>query len=124
MHFLRILVGVFLAAFLVPDDPSSGIMTNSIVSTTGVFSYFGSEGVRDSLTSKVNKWMGRVGTTDEPNWDLKFWTPIQLSFGMGLSNDPMVTLCKLNFRTYANAPHLTPMFKVMVASILQFSFVT
>ena len=38
----------------------------------------------------------------------EFWTPIHIQLS---KDDPLVTLCRLNFARYAAAPHETPMFK-------------
>ena len=45
-----------------------------------------------------------------PDWDEEFFTPIDIE----IAPDPMVTLCKLNFRKYWESPHTSPMFKDLV----------
>jgi len=54
---------------------------------------------------------GRVNDT-LPDFSREFWTPIHIHFG---GEDPYITLCRLNFNKYSNAPHETPMFKDMEA---------
>ena len=46
----------------------------------------------------------------EPDWEQKFWTPIDVEVS-GQASSSMVTLCQLNFREYSQNPHLYPMFK-------------
>jgi len=44
------------------------------------------------------------------DYSKEFWTPIDIE----ISSDPTVTLCKLDFKTYSESPHDTPMFKDLV----------
>ena len=69
------------------------------------------------LSASIAKWMpkenlsvhGVVKTATEPDWSVPFWSPIDLEFED--VEDPMVTLCKINFREYSKTPHLYPMFR-------------
>ena len=42
-----------------------------------------------------------------PDWKQEFWSPINVE----ISTDPMITLCRLNFKQYSETPHLYPMFR-------------
>ena len=44
---------------------------------------------------------------DLPTWTEEFWSPTDVGGG----EDPRVTLCKLDFKQYWEAPHLNSMFK-------------
>ena len=66
-----------------------------------------------SLSERILEWIPRhhveVPTSEiMPDWDKDlFWTPIDVD----VSNDPIVILCRLNFKKYWQAPHMYPMFR-------------
>ena len=51
---------------------------------------------------------------DAPHWDQikPFWTPIHIS--LQDINDPTITFCKLDFKTYWEKPNSYPMFRDLV----------
>lgn len=94
-------LGIFLCAVLIPSDASG----HSVLSTA--------RNEAHSLSDKLIEWIpshhvDHVYPQDElPNWSLAFWTPIDID----ISADPMVVLCKLNFKKYWEQPHSYPMFR-------------
>lgn len=94
-------VGIFLCAVLIPSD----VTARAVLSTARSEAH--------SLSDKLIEWMpshqvDHVYTADElPNWNVDFWTPIDID----ISADPMVVLCKLNFKKYWEQPHSYPMFR-------------
>ena len=68
-----------------------------------------------SLSQKILDWLpyGLAGhqSSDEqslfPDWSKEFWSPIDVD----VTNDPMITLCRLNFKQYSESPHIYPMFR-------------
>ena len=50
-----------------------------------------------------------VAKATEPDWLVPFWSPVDMNCDGRL--DPLVTLCKINFREYSRTPHLYPMFR-------------
>lgn len=47
----------------------------------------------------------------DPDWMQEFWSPIDVDFGN--DNDPIISLCKLNFKNYSRSPHLFPMSPIL-----------
>jgi hypothetical protein len=45
-----------------------------------------------------------------PNWELEHYTPIHVKY----SKNPVFDLCRLDFKSYYEAPHAFPMFKDFV----------
>lgn len=79
-----------------------------------------SSGDTRSLKEKLLGWLPRHHLTQlaseedlepQPDWSQEFWSPIDMDAS---SSDPVVTLCKLNFKKYSSAPHLYPMFRDLV----------
>jgi hypothetical protein len=113
-----IMTGTFISLWLMPSDEgsSSGVSTNSLFATT-VFQR------SKKLSERIREWLGRPHDDDaevsapevvrepSPPWEQEFWTPIDI---MSVDSDPMVILCKLNFKQYSESPHLAPMFKDLV----------
>jgi len=68
-----------------------------------------------SLSNKILDWLphhyhqgSHVEVEDSsPDWDQEFWSPIDID----VTNDPVVTLCRLNWKQYSQSPHLYPMFR-------------
>ena len=46
------------------------------------------------------------------NLDEEFWSPIELDLA---NDDPIVTLCRLNFKRYSESPHQYPMSKDLIS---------
>lgn len=110
-----VLVGIFFTVSQAPTESSKGgPSTNSLFVSTAFSS-------TKKLSEKVTEWIAHSGqmigaklaTSTSPPWDQEFWTPIDV---VDVSSDPMVILCKLNFRKYAADPHLSPMFKDLVGA--------
>lgn len=108
-----IFVGLFFCATMVPgeESKSGGLTINSIISkSTGI----------KSLSERIKTWIPshHVDPSIEPpvetlpNWGEDFWTPIDVE----VQSDPMIVLCKLNYKQYYEAPHALPMFKDLVAA--------
>ena len=107
-----VITGVIFCATLAPthESGSHGPSTNSII---------GADRSSRSLSQKLLDWLpshhlhpGRESEEDNeennpPDWSQEFWSPIDVD----VSYDPMITLCKLNFRKYSENPHLYPMFR-------------
>lgn len=101
--------GIFLCAVLIPGEVTS---SNGGPSTNSILTMATNEA--KSLSEKVMEWIpsGHIlhGTHDSealPDWDAEFWTPIDVD----ISDDPMVILCRLNFKKYWEQPHSYPMFR-------------
>ncbi len=69
------------------------------------------------IDSKIGSYIERSGLESQvvggellPSWTEDVWTPISIGSGA----DPKVTLCRLNFRKYWEAPHLSSMFRDLV----------
>lgn len=103
------IIGVFLTAFLIPSDSSSGPSTNSV---------FTSSTNSHSLSQKILNWIPKQhvdssmiindNNMELPPWDShEVWTPIDID----IQTDPIVILCKLNFKKYWDQPHSYPMFR-------------
>lgn len=68
-----------------------------------------------SLSQKILDWLPHGSATHQssdemyilPDWKQEFWSPIDVD----VSSNPMITLCKLNFKQYSETPHLYPMFR-------------
>jgi len=110
-----LLLGAFFSLTITPDllevDPNAHSINTF------------STGKASSLSKKVLGWLPHDialkadATIDqEPDWTVEFWSPIDVE----LENitDPMITMCKLNFREYTKNPHLYPMFKEVEAMSL------
>jgi len=103
-----IMFGVLMSFSMVPSiyESSNGPGVNSILTKHDI----------RPMKEKILEWLPKhhdnlVDHLDEaddakPDWNQKFWTPIDLD----VSNDPMVTLCKLNFKEYSENPHMYSMF--------------
>eukprot|EP01038_Epipyxis_sp_PR26KG_P007811 gene7811-10609_t len=98
-----VIIGIFFSVSMVPDEYITGHSTNSIINTAPE---------KRSLKQRLFDWLPQhhiVAHEEEllPDWNKEFWTPIDVE----VSPDPMIILCKLNFKKYNEAPHLSPMFK-------------
>jgi hypothetical protein len=98
-----IFIGVILIFLLSSSD-------NSIGSSVGSSSV-------NSLTKRIEQWIPNHhldndlnDLTDVPDWNQEIWTPIDID----VSRDPVVILCKLNFKKYFEQPHSYPMFRDLV----------
>jgi hypothetical protein len=96
---ILVCVGIFILAMLIPGESSSRTVLKEA-----------KKGVH-SLSEKLVDWIPHhsIPTTVEnvPEWEV-FWTPIDVEV---TDNDPMVILCKLNFKKYWEQPHAYPMFR-------------
>lgn len=107
-----VVTGTILSFWLAPSglESNQGVTTNSLFART-VFQ-------KSKLSERIRGWMGKsaddavsVHHDPPPPWEQEFWTPIDI---LSVDSDPMVILCKLNFKEYAANPHLSPMFKDLV----------
>ncbi len=97
---LLVCIGIFLCSLLIPSDVSG---SNVLLSTRSE---------SHLLSDKLIEWMPsqhahHVNSDDLPDWSIAFWTPIDIE----INADPMVILCKLNFKKYWEQPHSYPMFR-------------
>jgi len=111
-----LLLGAFFSLTITPDllevDPNAHSINTF------------STGKARSLSKKVLGWLPhdiamKAGSTldaQEPDWSIEFWSPIDVE--LEGTTDPMITMCKLNFREYTKNPHLYPMFKEVEAMSL------
>lgn len=107
--FYSAIPGVIFLFYTTPDLPEQSIysQTKSLLSDR-VAEFAGDV----KLSDKIKKWlpaaMTSVVDTDLlPDYTQEFWTPIRVK----IQDDPLVTMCKLNFQAYSSAPHETPMFR-------------
>lgn len=133
-----VVVGIFFSYSLAPEDDNK-VQVNGY--GVGVGLGLESPARTLTLNEKLFKWIPRshlivstsggassgAGTgagaaihTDVPDWSIEFWTPIDIDMSSTSSSaaaggatliDPVVTLCKLNFKKYANSPHQYAMFR-------------
>jgi hypothetical protein len=117
-------VGVLLMVTMLPSDGATGPAINSLLGP--------SKHPVLSFSEKIARWVPRLeaglekdvvwlekglrgggggsggGVEEEvvvaPPWEREFWTPIDV---VDVDSSPVVILCKLDFRAYSNAPHLT-----------------
>ena len=104
-----VITGVFFCATMAPNELANGPSTNSIL----VDHQHGGYSAR-SLSQKIMDWLPKHhyaalqgGDGGKPDYSQEFWSPTDVD----VTHDPVVTLCKLNFRAYSAAPHKYPMFK-------------
>lgn len=99
-----IILGIYISATMMPESLGGGPSTNSLFARH-----------RRPLTEKVREWLPAThvvhSAAPKPPWEKKFWTPIDVEMG---GSDPMVTLCKLDFKGYWESPHSYPMFRDLV----------
>ena len=117
-----VMLGLVLTVILVPSatDSSQGVSTNSLfVNTVMMRSKKLSERIRE-WTSHLREETVSTEVDDDgeapqvpPPWEQEFWTPIDI---MSVDSDPVVILCKLNFKQYSASPHNSPMFKDLVGN--------
>lgn len=111
-----LLGGIIFTIFTVPAQLSS--TTSSAYTTNSMLAR--ANQIEQTISAKIMSWLphkSHAGIPHDvedvlPGWDNednKFWTPIDLD--TSYPSDPTVTLCHLNFKEYANAPHLYPMFR-------------
>lgn len=97
------LIYSFLLYPTISNDVAEGLNTNTIVTDQN----------SKSLSLKILEWLPHTNKhiTDEydmyPDYKQEFWSPIDVD----VTYDPMITLCKLNFKEYSESPHLYPMFR-------------
>eukprot|EP00596_Hydrurales_sp_CCMP1899_P003697 CAMPEP_0119045380 /NCGR_PEP_ID=MMETSP1177-20130426/39290_1 /TAXON_ID=2985 /ORGANISM="Ochromonas sp, Strain CCMP1899" /LENGTH=776 /DNA_ID=CAMNT_0007017035 /DNA_START=164 /DNA_END=2491 /DNA_ORIENTATION=+ len=68
-----------------------------------------------SLSQKILEWLPQGLSSHHspeelflyPDYSQEFWSPIDVD----VTSDPMITMCKLNFKQYSETPHLYPMFR-------------
>ena len=118
-----LLLGAFFSVTITPDLLEVDANAHSIntFSSGRGSKHSGSR----SLSKKVRSWLPRdianmveestVGP-EEPDWSQEFWSPIDVE--LENPEDPMITMCKLNFKEYTKSPHLYPMFKEVEAMSL------
>ena len=112
-------MGVVFCFIIVPEELQAE--TNSHSFHTFTLEYGASSAKK--LSRKILEWIpkhhretvvkGGGGHTDgfqEPDWDVDFWTPIDVEVSKSPATT-MLTMCHLNFREYSQNPHLYPMFK-------------
>ena len=111
-----IITGIFFCATMIPNEISGGPSTNSMINGRGSAS---SSGAPLTLKQKILGWLpnhisklqarleGEEIEEPKPDWSQEFWSPTDVD----VSNDPTITLCKLNFKQYSESPHLYPMFR-------------
>lgn len=107
---LAVLLFVFVSLFNLSavDDTTTGTQPQTHYLRTPFFS-------SKPLSEKVNEWMQIAKDalkTSNGAVMTEFWTPVDISI---TSNDAMLHLCKLDFKSYHAQPHLYPMFKDLVA---------
>lgn len=107
-----VVTGVFFCATMVPNELANGPSTNSILSDPHSYS-------ARSLSQKIMGWLPKHhyaalqgGDAGKPDYSQEFWSPTDVD----VSHDPIITLCKLNFKAYSANPHLYPMFKDLEAN--------
>ena len=107
-----VFIGIFLCATMAPSEYLNGPSTNSVLtSSTSSKKTWGSS---LSLSERILEWVPRHHVADVavapdlPDWgNHSIWTPIDVA----ISSDPMVILCKLNYKKYWESPHMYPMFR-------------
>jgi hypothetical protein len=102
-------VGVLFSAFMIPSESHSGPGTNSNIQVSQDFAA--------NISKRIHGWIPGHDLDDHkshlPDWSNEFWTPIDIDINS--SSEPMVVLCKLNFKQYYEQPHFSPMFRDLEA---------
>ena len=100
---LLISVGILYSVTMAPHSSyqAGGLNTNSVVAEQP-----------KTLSQKILEWLPLGLASHQeidlfPDWKQEFWSPIDVD----VANDPMITLCRLNFKQYSESPHLYPMFR-------------
>ena len=119
-------IGVFFSIIAIPASipyEENGAIVKNVVSGGLAASTFFSGGGDSTLSDKVQHWMSSTNSIDipnkalnshsiEPDWSQEFWSPIEIDTS---GNDPTITLCKLNFKTYTDSPNVYPMNKDLIS---------
>ena len=107
-----IFVGLFFSFTMMPSEEqaNNGIGANSIISRN----IGGKKPLSEQITNWIPKHHVNASAPDEllPDYSQEFWTPIDIE----IDTDPIIVLCKLNFKQYSQAPHLYPMFKDLLGA--------
>ena len=117
LHLVLLIMGLLiLGAFftcLNGMDEALSTENNHAKST-----FYKTEYVATEFTKKIRSWLPKdhedllgLSSDSEPDWHKEFWTPIDLE----MDSDPLLTMCKLNFKEYSANPHLYAMFRDFVA---------
>eukprot|EP01039_Chlorochromonas_danica_P004418 gene4418-4839_t len=113
-----VLVGIIFAAYLSPGGLESGPSTSSslVQSSSTPFASFSAAFSAEAKEQHWDAAATEVENADMPDWSAEFWTPIdvEVSSSSTTSSDPLVTLCRLNYRDHWAAPHNSPMFRDLV----------
>ncbi|KAJ1432682.1 hypothetical protein B484DRAFT_447675 [Ochromonadaceae sp. CCMP2298] len=108
-------MGLLLQLVLAPQG-AGGPSTNSILSIPTASTLTLSQKIAKLVPRFTEKADGTDGIDEDlavPPYEKEFWSPIDV---LDVSNTPIVVLCKLNFKKYSQAPHLSPMFKDLVGN--------
>ena len=101
-----LLIGAFFSLLITPDILEIDVNAHALNTY--------SKSSVSLLSKRVLGWLPTdivrshsIVDVSEPDWSQEFWTPIDVELG----EDPLITLCKLNFKEYSKSPHLYPMFR-------------
>ena len=120
---ILVFIGLFFSFTMMPSGEQSnsnnGLGTNPIISrNTGGGEKLKPKPKPKPLIEKITNWIPKhhvnASAPDEllPDYSQEFWTPIDIE----IDTDPIIVLCKLNFKQYSQAPHLYPMFKDLLGA--------
>lgn len=100
-------IGILFSAAMIPSESLSGPSTNSNLQVGNEYAL--------NISKTIQSWLPahHAITQTLPDWSQEFWTPIDVD--VDSSDDPMVVLCKLNFKQYFQQPHFSPMFRDLEA---------
>lgn len=105
-----IFVGVVFGVFLSPKNEHGIPVLGSALHLSNEDAALDRLLKEESLRSQIYSHSASSSDNELPNWNEEFWTPIDLD----VSSDPMVVLCKLDFKAHWQEPHSTPMFRDLV----------
>jgi hypothetical protein len=106
--------------FFPSENTANSPSTNSIINTGKTEEILGFTASGNKLSKKILDWIPHSHHVDAsfsvdltssilPEWEKEFWTPIDVDISS--TKDPIVILCKLNYKKYYEQPHSYPMFR-------------
>ena len=108
VYIIAILLVLVLVSFITSDHPSSEVSVIEKIQDLRKVSNAHSLHLHHADYKKEI-----LKALDDPSgYNNSFWTPIEIDTDR---KDPLITFCRLNFQTYGKQPHVTPMFKDLLA---------
>mmetsp|Transcript_20564 Transcript_20564/g.20683 ORF Transcript_20564/g.20683 Transcript_20564/m.20683 type:complete len:836 (+) Transcript_20564:269-2776(+) len=103
--FFMIIAGFFLCVQMIISSPQMDGKVKSLQSDP------------QTIKDKVLNMIPSIKAMENyhMDWRADFWTPIAINIDPNPDSDPDVSLCRLDFVSYSNAPHMFATFRQLVA---------